>query len=263
MSRLAALWQRGIRVYSHFSGLDMPALQLETLGKLLEMNNYDGCSARNIFHEHACDIDPNVRRYLMAQAKECRPRHIHQDIMGRLPAGLRRKLELAKAAGNRELENKVNELNGQGAKGSQVKLAMDQVARSTVRKLLTILAEEDSGISSWSSMCDVHGSKCFVMPGGAKAGRVTMAVGSSSCTDYSKYGSKRFTFGANLLPMIVFFYERRAMKEDFFLHENVVEWYKHAYWILEECLGDLYLLETVQLSPDWFGFPCTRDRTFT
>ena len=84
-------------------------------------------------------------------------------------------------------------------------------------------------------------------------------VSGSPCTDYSALGKGAATFGATVLVLLTFLLVVRRDRPLVILHENVC---RQPVWIFEFCLGDLYIIQHIVVSPEDFGHPIRRSHKF-
>ena len=75
-------------------------------------------------------------------------------------------------------------------------------------------------------------------------------------------GPRTETVGVSILPFMTFVFERRALQEDIVIIENVPQFLKSGYKILQTYLQHIYCIETVVVSPLDFGWPMSRKQPF-
>lgn len=264
-SRILRAMSAGIKMYGHFSGLDMYLLQMHSLEKVVRLMHPRFSSGR-VENLHARDCDMTPVRYLLALPDNLRPQHLHGNILDRLPDSIMAELHTIRKVVCKDLAQKVSEIQ-RSTPVSQEALKRVRLESSfqLVENLQNALHAVDFRRSS--SYCFVHKKSCKCYPtryddhdGDARPFR--MATGSSVCCDVSPYGTGEGIFGKGTLPFMVWLMERKAYQEDIIVHENVPRWLNEAFWVVEKLIGHIYRLEVFNLGPDMLGLPQTRTRCF-
>ena len=90
--------------------------------------------------------------------------------------------------------------------------------------------------------------------------RSTIAIGGTPCVDFSSFGSSEGVEGRTLIHLIVWIEQRRLLSDTIWVHENVPSF---AVDLLRKLLGDVWIIETMVISPVSMGWPIRRPRRWT
>lgn len=101
---------------------------------------------------------------------------------------------------------------------------------------------------------------CLVCGDDCVYGTADMNVSGPPCTDWSTQGLRDGAWGATWLATCVYFMQRRQCREKALVHENVPPFMVS---ILQDMLGDLYIVQTLILCPSVYGWPIARRRRIT
>ena len=220
--RVRKLLAKGVAVHSHYSGLDMPAIQLHRLAEVAGLPD----AIKNL---HCSDIAKSVQDLQGALPHDWRPQCCHGNLLERLDPLLREQLEILRAVADGDLERDIDELKtGKGSLPTKAQIAelSDKTGERLVESLMELLAGYDFAGAPALSYCYFHDKLCPTAADICCEGRVNISTGGSECKDYSTFGQQKGCFGKGIVAFMVWLFETKYRAPDFIVHENVPRWKK-------------------------------------
>ena len=247
--RVRKLLAEGVAVHSHYSGLDMPAIQLHRLAHVAGLPDA-------IDNLHGSDIAKSVQDLQGALPHDWRPQCCHGNLLERLDPLLREQLEILRAVADGDLERDIDELKtGKGSLSTKAQIAelSDKTGKRLVESLMEHPVGDDFAGAPALSYCYFHDKRCPTA--NICEGSVNISTGGSECKDYSSFGQQKGCFGKGIVAFIVWLFGTKYRAPDFIVHENVPRWKTKAMWIVEKVLHQDYRVEAICSTPDFFGVP--------
>ena len=188
---LAAVANRGIRLYTRYSGIGMPEIVWHILQKQI-FPHFGLSNEKFVTHEEAWDIKPTARRILMDLDGPVRPQHVFGDMMeGMLKGEVRNLIPL---------------------------LASDATDTSWT-DLKSLMWEADQRILRQNAHCYIHDRHCRFGPR-VRCHRLLLCVAGITCKDFSRANRvRRGLLGPSGRVLLVFIMEVRQSRYDLVLTE--------------------------------------------
>ncbi len=191
----------------------------------------------------AVDMKGTAQTVLLAHEDESRPAHIFGDMNTLVSAAVRQQLDALAPSVSATLEEKQR--------------AFRWCDEALLAEPKTTFPED------LRVPCALHGGDGCLAWGllSGHGGMLRLWVAGTSCTDFSSRGKRERSSGVTMRPRKVWVSAVRTAKPDLILHEITPS--AKALELLREDLGDLYQVETCQMSPCDLGYPVMRLRQFT
>ena len=246
---MQAHMMRGIAMHTRYSGMGMPELSSHILEHALIKHlsrSADGITPDwvGFTHHDAWDIKDSARQVLLGFAKGAVSEHIFGDQLGHM---------------NTQHKRHISDL---AAQLSHNKLPLYDRERAFQKTLQFMMMHENELFKDDpTAWCYKHRRQCSAFQGNVSTSGLRLLVVGVTCKDHSRMNKARFhCMGKSGLPLLVFLFERRRLREDFILIECTVD---QQLDLMMELLGEMYDLSTFTWGPEDQGLWTSRPRRFT
>jgi len=249
LSMLLTRLQEGIQINADYSGTGQPEHIARQVAQQAVLRD---CAAKVVCWR-ASDIEPHARQALIADGAGGGAQHVFGDLLRRVSSKTRKLLRARYAAAERQV-------TARRAAGEELKAVQTQEGSAMMKDCLALLDKEPRNLDD-AAFCFKCQDHCrHYGPADQDKGMSRMSVAGTTCTPWSRMGSKKRWAAFCTVVFAAWASEVKFWDPDFILHECTEDFDVE---LLHAIFGNAFVLFTVRFSPVELGIPVSRPRVWT
>ena len=249
LSMLLTRLQEGIQINTDYSGTGQPEHVARQVARQAVLRD---CAA-NVVCWRASDIEPHARQALIADGAGGGAQHVFGDLLRRVSSKTRKQLRARYAVAE-------SQVTARAAAGEELKAVQTQEGSAMMKDCLALLDKEPRNLDD-TAFCFKCQQRCrHYGPADQDKGMSRMSVAGTTCTPWSRMGSKNRWAAFCTVVFAAWASEVKFWDPDFILHECTEDFDVE---LLHNIFGSAFVLFTVRFSPVELGIPVSRPRVWT